>query len=152
MAFGGNIFEPDIPVEVIEEAEKRATGDSTEKTRAEGAENVLTAYGRGIVPQILKAEGAVTINAKEAAIETILLEANATSSAITNPKAGQLLTIEWIQDAVGKRTYKWPANCKFAGGTAPAASEEKGYIDSVTFRYIDTSTAWFEISRSVSVR
>ena len=28
MAFGGNVFEPDIPAEVIEEAEKRATADA----------------------------------------------------------------------------------------------------------------------------
>lgn len=34
MAFGGNVFEPEVPVEVAEEAEKRATGVAEAKAQA----------------------------------------------------------------------------------------------------------------------
>src|SRR5512146_865729 len=41
MAFGGNVFEPEIPVEVAEEAEKRANAIAAEKTAREAADKEL---------------------------------------------------------------------------------------------------------------
>ncbi|MBZ5736508.1 hypothetical protein K8Z61_18610 [Nocardioides sp. TRM66260-LWL] len=100
--------------------------------------------------QTLAANGAVTIDAQLGNLFPITLGANATSSTITNPTLGQVITIEWIQDATGGRTYAWPANARFAGGTAPAASTTATWSDSVTLRYDGTN--WREISRSVGVR
>jgi hypothetical protein len=100
--------------------------------------------------QTLGSNGAVTLNAQTGNTFAVTLQANATSSSITNPKTGQHITIEWIQDGTGSRTYAWPTNCKFAGGAAPSASTTAAWRDSVTFRYDGTN--WYEVSRSVGVR
>jgi hypothetical protein len=76
------------------------------------------------------------------------LNANATSSSITNAAPGQVLTISWLQGAGGSFTYAWPANCKFAGGAAPTPSTTAGIRDTVTFYYDGTN--WHEVSRSVA--
>lgn len=102
--------------------------------------------------QTLSSNGAVTIDAKAGNTQAITLAANATSSTITNASEGQLVTIEWIQDGGGSRTYVWPTNCKFAGGAAPSPSTTATYRDSVTFRYSTTGTTWFEVARSAAVR
>ena len=81
----------------------------------------------------------MTIDASKGNTQQITLKAKGNATTITNPTLGQELTIEWIQDAVGSRAYSWPSNCKFAGGSAPAASTEKAYTDSVTFRYDGTN-------------
>ncbi len=99
--------------------------------------------------QTLSSNGAVTINALNSRGVAVTLAANATSSSITNGAAGQVLTIEWIQDATGARSYVWPSNCKFAGGAAPTASTTATYRDSVTFRFDGTS--WFETGRAAAV-
>lgn len=100
--------------------------------------------------QTLAANGAVTLDASLGGIQAVTLAANATSSAIVNPQiAGQLLTVEWIQDGTGSRTYVWPTNCKFAAGTAPAASTAAGDTDSVTFRWDGTN--WKETARAIGV-
>jgi hypothetical protein len=102
------------------------------------------------VPQTLAANGAVTIvplNGDAA----ITLQANATSSSITTSASvvnGHLLTITWIQDATGGRTYAWPAVCKFAGGSAPSDTTANKRT-SVTFRFDGTN--WWEESRAVGV-
>src|SRR5205823_771250 len=100
--------------------------------------------------QVLAAESAVVIDARQGNTHRITLEAKGNATTITNATLGQQLTIEWLQDAVGNRAYSWPANAKFAGGAAPAASTEKGYTDSVTFRYDGVN--WKETSRAVGIR
>lgn len=98
--------------------------------------------------QTLAANGAVTMSASTADIHPITLNANATSSSITGATSGQRLTIRWIQDATGGRTYVWPTNCKFAGGVAPSDTTA-GTRTSVTFEYDGTN--WIEASRAVAV-
>jgi hypothetical protein len=114
----------------------------------------ITQFTRGTalqrVAQTLSSSGAVTIDASAGDSQAITLQANATSSSITNPTIGQLLTITWTQDATGSRTYVWPANCKFAGGAAPTASTTAAWKDKVRFEY--TGSNWEEIARSVGVR
>jgi hypothetical protein len=96
--------------------------------------------------QTLNANGAVTINANLGDIAAITLNANATSSSISNGQTGQVLTVEWIQ-GTGNNTYVWPAACKFAGAT-PLPSTVAGSVDSVTFEY--NGTVWVETSRAVA--
>jgi len=96
----------------------------------------------------LAANGAVTIDSSLGNTFTVTLQANATSSSITNPVTGRQITITWLQDGTGGRTYAWPANCKFAGGTAPADTT-LNKRSTVTFEYDGTN--WNEISRAVAV-
>lgn len=99
--------------------------------------------------QALVADGAVTINAATTNQHAVTLEANATSCTITNPTTGQVLTISFIQDATGSRTYAWPTDCRFAAATAPTPSSAADLTDTVTFRY--SGSVWKEISRSIGV-
>lgn len=95
--------------------------------------------------------GAVVVDASAANFHSFLLQANATSSSITNPSPGQTLTLEWRQDATGSRTYAWPSNCKFAGGAAPSDTTAS-WRTSVTFVYDSGNSVWVEIGRAVAVR
>lgn len=92
--------------------------------------------------------GAQTWNAGNGDSFETTLQANITSSSISNAIAGQTITITLVQDTTGGRTYVWPANCKFAGGTAPSDTTASKRT-SVTFFY--NGTNWNEISRAVAV-
>jgi hypothetical protein len=89
----------------------------------------------------------VTIDANTGRMQQVTLNANATSSSIVNATTGQVLTIEWVQDATGGRTYAWPANCKFAG--AAPADTTLNKRSSVSFWYDGTN--WIEFARAVVV-
>lgn len=118
----------------------------------DGAGNILSGVSSGgasYLPrhaQTLSSNGAVTIDARVANTEVITLGANATSSSITNPKTGQILTIAWIQDGTGSRTYVWPANCVFANGVTPTNLTAAAARESVTFVYDGTN--WNETART----
>jgi hypothetical protein len=86
----------------------------------------------------LASAGAVTITGYAETAE-ITLSASATSSSVTNLYPGQRLTISWIQDSSGSRSYVWPAVCKFAGGVTPPASTAPGAADTLSFVYDGTS-------------
>lgn len=102
-----------------------------------------------IWPQTLSTNGAVAFPALNGNIMTVVLSANATSSSISNPMIGQPLTIQWIQDGTGSRTYSWPANVRFAANTAPTATTTANRMDSVTFMW--TGTVWAETARAINV-
>lgn len=114
--------------------------------------NVITTYnGTGrftaypVETQTLTAAGAVTISAISTQVAQILLQANATSSSITNAYVGQQLTVMWKQDATGGRTVVWPTNFIFAG-TMPAVASAANAITASSFIYDGAN--WNEISRS----
>ena len=101
--------------------------------------------------QTLAANGAVTFTAANAECHRVALQANATSSSISSPfNDGQRLTISWVQDATGGRTYSWPGNARFAGGVAPSDTTANT-MTSVSFLYDNTATRWVEVSRAVAV-
>ena len=124
------------------------SGQNIPASAAPGVINHMSMFTHGVTTQTLSSNGAVTINALYGDIAQVTLQANATSSSISNPTVGQILTIIWVQDATGARTYAWPTNCKFAGGTAPSDTTASKQT-STTFRYDGTN--WQEISRSVAV-
>ena len=103
-----------------------------------------------LAAQTLTVSGAVTFSAAAGNVQAVTLSANAASSAITGAVTGRELTIQWVQDGAGSRTYVWPTNCKFVGGTYPSASTTAGYTDSVTFIY--NGTNWLEKARALAVR
>lgn len=102
---------------------------------------------RQVQTQTLASNGSVTFNA-QMGDHRCTLQANATTSLISNSSTGQLITITWLQDGVGGRTYSWPAACKFAGGTAPSTTTANTRT-TVTFEYDGSS--WLELSRAVAV-
>lgn len=115
--------------------------------------NMLTVGANGSLQylrttQTLAANGAVAMDGSTGPYQEITLAANATSSSISNASAGRVMTITWIQDGTGGRTYVWPTSCKFAGGSAPADTTASKRT-SVTF--MCDGTNWNEISRSVAV-
>jgi hypothetical protein len=113
----------------------------------------LTQEGRTVITkraaQTLAANGAVTIDATLGDV-VVTLNANATSSTITNPTDAQVLAITWVQDATGGRTYVWPANARFAGAVAPSDTTLSART-TATFRYTAFAGRWYEISRSAAV-
>jgi hypothetical protein len=110
---------------------------------------ILNAPRWALVRSTLAANGAVTVDAS-AGDAQITLQANATSTTITNPVDVRKLTITFRQDATGGHTYVWPANCLFAGGTAPSDTTANKQT-SVTFRWDGFVSKWYEESRAVAV-
>jgi len=104
--------------------------------------------GTRTVQTVAVAGAAAAIDASAAAFHSVTLNANATSSTITGAVSGRQLTITWIQDATGGRTYVWPTNCRFAGGVAPNDTTASRRT-SVTFW--SDGTNWYEMSRAVAV-
>lgn len=95
----------------------------------------------------LSSNGAATFYATVGAYKYVL-QANATSSTILSAGTGQLFTMIWEQDVVGGRTYAWPSNCRFAGGSAPSDTTASTRT-AVTFEL--SGSTWLELSRSVAV-
>jgi hypothetical protein len=101
--------------------------------------------------QTLAANGAVTINAQQGDAQRVLLQANMTSSTISNPQPGQQMTLEVVQDAVGGRTYVLPTNIRFAGNSEGAHTSTANRKDSYTLVYDWIAGLWTEISRALNV-
>lgn len=111
----------------------------------------VIAAGTAVPTVTLNANGALTIDAGLTAgsrheVFQVALNANATSTTVTNPAYGQILTLAIINS--GTFTMAWPANFLFAGGTAPA-QPSAGNRTLVTM-YSDGSN-WFEMARAVNV-
>lgn len=102
-----------------------------------------TAWAAGLSAQTLVSNGAVTIDSSTGNVQVVTLQANATSSSITNPSLGQVITLQWQQDATGSRTYVWPANCSFATGSTPSAVTTANARQLATFYY--NGANWIEV-------
>lgn len=105
------------------------------------------AYIQKSFPQELTLEGSVIIDATKCSFARIVLTDNVSSTTISNGVQDQLLTIMWVQDSFGGKTYVWPTNCRFAG-SAPTSTTANSRT-SVTFVY-DVSN-WYEVYRAVGV-
>ena len=105
----------------------------------------------------LASNGAVAVDASTGSYFLVTLAANATSTVISNGTTGQIITLKYLQDATGSRTYVWPTNCKFGTGvttgtTVAAGAPSDGTASkgsAVTFHFDGTN--WNEISRAVAV-
>ena len=94
--------------------------------------------------------GTVTINAAAGDSVITLTASSSTPATITGPAADQVLRITWIQNSTGGWTYSWPANCHFAGASAPSDTAASTRT-TVTFRYDASASAWYELDRAVAV-
>lgn len=118
------------------------------------ANGVLAAATKATVMDVvnlstLASNGAVAIDARTCNVYWLTLNANLTSSTLTNGSLIQEVEIHMIQDGTGGRTYVWPTTCKFAGGSAPSDTTANTRTI-VRFRF-SGSTNWHEVSRSVAV-
>jgi hypothetical protein len=91
--------------------------------------------------------GTLTVDASKGDSQATLT-ANVTTMTFANPTTNQKMTVSLTQDATGGRTYVWPANAKFAGGSAPSDTTASKRT-SVSFFYDGTN--WQEIARAVAV-
>ena len=78
----------------------------------------------------------------------ISLAGNATSTTIIDAVTEAALSITWKQDGTGGRTYAWPTNCRFAGGSAPSDTTAN---TRTTVSFIYDGSNWLETSRAVAV-
>ncbi len=62
-----------------------------------------------------------TISWADQSAQKVDMEGNCTFT-LTNPVAGGSYVLKLVQDGTGGRTYTWPSNVKWSGGTAPSAS------------------------------
>jgi hypothetical protein len=62
-----------------------------------------------------------TISWADQSAQKVDMEGNCTFT-LTNPVAGGSYVLKLVQDGTGGRTYTWPSNVKWSGGTAPTAS------------------------------
>lgn len=128
-----------------------AAGDSNLARTAAGAMKLTGKALIGGFGQLVQAAaGAAVIDVSSGNVFLITLNANVTSSTITGNSGslGEIITISFLQDATGGRTYVWPTTCKFVGGVAPSDTTASKRT-SVTF-YTD-QVNWYEISRAVAV-
>jgi hypothetical protein len=112
------------------------------RTGASGTMVSGIVYGGAWVDRPIKSQtyaAALAIDASQCNHVTVTMTGNVTSTTVNNLTSGQELTIEYVQDGTGSRTYVWPTICKFAGGAAPTASTTAGWADAVTFIYDGTN-------------
>lgn len=90
----------------------------------------------------------VNIDASIAHHVKVALSAPVALTVITGGIDGQELVLSWEQDGIGTRTYAWPANTKFAGGTAPTDTTPD---TRTSVRFVYDGGTWYEFSRVVGV-
>lgn len=71
-----------------------------------------------------------------ATLNRITLTANCTFT-FPAAAAGKSFMVALVQDATGSRTATWPANVKWAGGTAPTLTTTAGKVDVFSFICFD---------------
>lgn len=76
-----------------------------------------------------------TINCNDSDCQSVVLTANITFAAPSNPSDGQQVDLLVIQDGTGGRTATWNAAFLFENGTAPVLSTVAGGIDRFLLRY-----------------
>ncbi len=98
-----------------------------------------TRYSSSVQPGSITAASTTNINLSLGNIFTVSMGTTISSLTFTNPAIGTYL-IKFVQDATGNREVTaWPANLKWAGGTAPAFTNAGTKIDIVTLIYDGTN-------------
>jgi len=94
-----------------------------------------TRYSSLPQPTIIAAASPTNINLSLGNIFSVAMGTTISSLTFTNPAIGTYL-IKFVQDATGNREVTtWPANLKWAGGTAPTFTNAGTKIDIVTLIY-----------------
>ena len=98
-----------------------------------------TATFQGVKETVTPANtgAAYTVNFSVASIADLTLTANTTLT-LPTATAGAQGTLLLTQDATGSRTVTWPANVRWAGGTAPTTTATAGRTDAISFLAVGT--------------
>jgi hypothetical protein len=98
---------------------------------------LLSNGGTYSTPQALgSVSGSVTCDTSAGNECDMTLTGNVTSFTLQNsatPNAGQRVILKITQDATGGRTFAWPSNAKFPGGTPPTVTPTANKTDIFTF-------------------
>lgn len=88
------------------------------------------------------ATGAITLDVSTSNNFKLTLTGNVSGITISNPTDGQVLNIEFVQDATGSRTVVLPTAFKFAGGVAPTFSTAANAVDFLSAIYDGDGSRW----------
>ena len=113
--------------------------------------NNLTKVSGGIVlvEATLSFDATQDWDVRVSPVAKVVLTANVTFDAPSNPTAGQFISILAIQDAGGSNTIAWNAIFEFPGETAPVATTTGAKGDLFSFRY--NGTKWVEVGRNLNL-
>jgi hypothetical protein len=119
------------------------TGGSLVKFQQDSSGNVSAYTGAAASPPVTTApvSGVLTLNAALGDKQKINVNAAISSSSVTNPTDGQIMTLFWIQDGTG-HSIVLPTN--FIGATAPSTTANKHSIQQFYYNAADTS--WYGVA------
>lgn len=87
--------------------------------------------------------GTATLTCQTSNIHLINMPAGNITIALSNDVAGQVLTLDILQDSVGSRTVTWFSGIKWAGGVAPTLTTTASKIDSIVIRVVTAGSAYY---------
>ena len=113
--------------------------------------NNLTAISGAVVltEDTLSFDATQDWDVRASPVAKVVLTANVTFDAPSNPTTGQYIAILCIQDAGGSNTIAWNAVFEFTGDTAPTATTTGARGDLFTFRY--NGAKWLEVGRNLNL-
>jgi hypothetical protein len=95
--------------------------------------------------------GTATLDCSTANQHRITMPAGNITIALSNDKAGQVLTLDIKQDATGSRTVTWFSGISWAGGTAPTLTTTASKTDTVTIRVVTAGSAYYGYLSGLSI-
>ena len=119
------------------------TGGSLVMWQQDASGNVSAYTGSAANPPVTTAPvaGVLTINAATGDKQKINVNAAISSSSVTNPTDGQVMTLFWVQDGTG-HSVVLPTN--FIGATAPSTTANTNSIQQFYYNAADTS--WYGVA------
>jgi hypothetical protein len=119
------------------------SGGTLVKWQQDSSGNVSAYTGAAANPPVTTAPvaGVLTINAASGDKQYINVNAAITSSSVTNPTDGQIMTVFWMQDSTG-HAIVLPSN--FVGATAPSTTANKHSIQQFMYHLADTN--WYGVA------
>ena len=132
-----NPFAPSATLDLTEIGDRYLDGSLILHPILNRTVGFLSQGGTYSSPQALgSVSGSVTCDTASGNECDMTLAGNVTSFTLRNsatPNAGQRVIVKISQDATGGRTFAWPSNAKFPGGTAPTVTPTANKTDIFTF-------------------
>jgi len=119
------------------------TGGSLVKWQQDASGNVSAYTGSAANPPVTTAPvaGVLTLNAASGDKQKINVSAAITSTVVTNPTDGQIMTLFWVQDATG---HAITLASNFVGVTAPSVTANTHSLQQIYYNAADTS--WYGVA------
>jgi hypothetical protein len=76
----------------------------------------------------------------------VTLEGNRSFANATNPRDGQTIVINIVQDGTGSRTLTWGTAYLFPSGTPPTLTTTAGAVDVLTGKYNAAAAKWYMVT------